>query len=312
MLSHAGLIDPAQTLQLFFLLASSTVVTVNAISPFRSRFLVYGSRNSLSGQTNDRDNEAKNPNRLNKILDHLATYRVPHSYFTHFYIASVFSSIFWAFQLVTKGSVFRIISQNSTWRQESTSMTIEKVVLAWLLMTVQGIRRLVESVVLSKPSNSTMWFVHWLLGVTFYIAMGISIWVEGLPKLRSLEPSISLLEIPAPSLRTFLCLPLFLIASGIQHDAHVYLASLPKYTFPKHPIFRFLLCPHYTMECLIYLSLSLIAAPEGVIVNKSVLAGLIFVVINLGVTAGTTREWYVQKFGEEQVRGKWRMIPFIY
>lgn len=115
-----------------------------------------------------------------------------------------------------------------------------------------------------------------------------------------------------PSLRTFLCLPMFLFASGLQHDCHYYLFSLQKYTVPAHPLFSRVVCPHYTAECAIYLSLTLLAAPPGEWVNKTLLSALAFVAINLGITAGTSRKWYAQKFGEDSVRGKWNMIPVVY
>lgn len=102
------------------------------------------------------------------------------------------------------------------------------------------------------------------------------------------------------------------MASGIQHDCHHYLASLKKYTVPLHPLFLRVLCPHYTAECVIYLSLALLAAPRGEMVNKTLLCGLLFVVVNLGVTAGNSKRWYIEKFGEDSVRGRWRMIPGIY
>lgn len=115
-----------------------------------------------------------------------------------------------------------------------------------------------------------------------------------------------------PSLRTFLCLPLFLFASGVQHDCHHYLFSLKKYSLPTHPLFRTIVCPHYTAECVIYLSLALLAAPPGELVNKTLLAALGFVAVNLGVTAGTTKNWYMQKFGADAVRDRWNMLPGVY
>lgn len=115
-----------------------------------------------------------------------------------------------------------------------------------------------------------------------------------------------------PSMRTFICFPLFLLASGLQHDCHYYLSSLEKYTVPAHPLFNKIVSPHYTTECIIYLSLALLAAPSGELINKTLLSCLAFVAVNLGVTAGTSKEWYKQKFGEESMRGRWRMIPAIY
>lgn len=130
--------------------------------------------------------------------------------------------------------------------------------------------------------------------------------------LRSTISVWSDLTLSAPSLRTILFIPLFVLASGIQHDCHVYLASLPKYTLPTHPMFQNLICPHYTVECLIYLSMAFLAAPEGAWINRTILAGLVFVSVNLGVTASTSKEWYEHRFGKDEVSGRWKMIPLIF
>ena len=106
--------------------------------------------------------------------------------------------------------------------------------------------------------------------------------------------------------------PIFLFASGIQHDCHVYLSSLKKYTLPTHPAFRNVVCPHYTAECVIYVCLAFLAAPRGQIVNKTILTGLVFVVVNLGVSAGISKQWYIEKFGKENVEHRRRMIPYLY
>lgn len=46
--------------------------------------------------------------------------------------------------------------------------------------------------------------------------------------------------------------------------------------------------------------------------NKTILTALIFVTVNLGVTADASKEWYEAKFGKESVAGRWRMIPLIF
>ena len=58
-------------------------------------------------------------------------------------------------------------------------MSADQVLLTWSLMAIQGFRRLMESITLARPSKSKMWFVHWLLGVSFYLAIGIAVWIEG-------------------------------------------------------------------------------------------------------------------------------------
>lgn len=58
--------------------------------------------------------------------------------------------------------------------------------------------------------------------------------------------------------------------------------------------------------------MAVIAAPEGEPINKTILAALIFVTINLGITADMSKGWYEAKFGEESVAGRWRIIPFAF
>ena len=106
--------------------------------------------------------------------------------------------------------------------------------------------------------------------------------------------------------------PLFVLASGIQHECHKHLASLEKYTLPNNRFFRSVVCPHYTSECIIYLAIAVAAAPKGQVTNWTILAGLCFVVSNLGVTADSTRKWYVEKFGQEKLKQRWRMMPYVY
>lgn len=120
------------------------------------------------------------------------------------------------------------------------------------------------------------------------------------------------ITLSAPSFRTLISLPTFLVASGIQHDCHMYLASLPKYTLPTHPIFQLVTCPHYMAECLIYFSLAVLAASNGAVFNKTIFSALIFVVVNLSISASTTREWYIRRFGSEPVIARWRIIPYVF
>ena len=115
------------------------------------------------------------------------------------------------------------------------------------------------------------------------------------------------------------------MASGIQHDCHAYLASLkvdkrqnetPKeqtgYRLPVHPAFQSLVAPHYTAECVIYLSLAVLAAPQGFMINRTLLCAFVFVVVNLGTTARLTKQWYSERFGANKVYGKWVLVPCVY
>lgn len=56
----------------------------------------------------------------------------------------------------------------------------------------------------------------------------------------------------------------------------------------------------------------IVAAPPGHYINKTIASALVFVVVNLGVTANGTYEWYAHRFGTDKVKGKARMIPLIW
>ena len=155
--------------------------------------MAYGSRatpaqpNSTDVTVAKDDKSSKQPENdpsgaVEYILDLLATLKVPHSYFQHFYFVSVVSSLFWGVQLISKGRILQYICQNALPADSSRSMSIDQVALTWSLMTIQGVRRLLESSLLAKSSTSKMWFVHWLLGIAFYLAVGVSIWIEGAGK----------------------------------------------------------------------------------------------------------------------------------
>ncbi|KAB8278842.1 hypothetical protein BDV30DRAFT_233303 [Aspergillus minisclerotigenes] len=327
--------DAVDVLRAFFLFASCTILSVSLLDSLRSRFIPYGARATVTAESDSTPSEPSSSSPLTHILDYLASLKVPHSYFTQFYVVSLLSSVFWALQLMCHGQAFQAIATRVHSEHLQRTMSINQIMLCWVLMLAQGVRRLHECFTFSKPSSSQMWFVHWLAGIAFYLAVSIALWIEGtgmqfpwpstiavpLISIGSkftetlLSHKLSLDDVTvnnAPSLRTFLCLPIFLFASGLQHDAHHYLFSLKKYTLPSHPLFRSIVCPHYTAECAIYLSLALLAAPRGEMINKTVLSAAVFVTVNLGVTASETKRWYMQKFGESSVRERWNMIPWVY
>jgi 3-oxo-5-alpha-steroid 4-dehydrogenase 3 / polyprenol reductase len=117
---------------------------------------------------------------------------------------------------------------------------------------------------------------------------------------------------PEALAKAFAGVPLFLMAWAAQYQCHHQLASLKKYSLPEKGWFRMVLCPHYTCECILYLALALVAAPQGEVWNQTILCAHIFAVVNLGVTADGTRKWYASKFGEQCLKGKWRMIPWVF
>ena len=121
---------------------------------------------------------------------------------------------------------------------------------------------------------------------------------------------------------TLLGLTLFAAGSLLQFAAHAHLASLPKYTPPQHAgrsgvpfahlAFRYVVCPHYAAEALVYAGLALVGAPEGRWANATLVSVVAFTLGNLGAVSAKTRAWERAKFGEASVRGRWRMVPGVW
>lgn len=300
--TRAPILEPLLLLRSSFLTAASIVVAVYAIPALRERFLPYGSR-----ATTPRPASASP---LAPVLDGLATYRVPHRWFNHFYLLSVLCSLFWAQQYFFHGPVLRLVLDNAA-DPRPAHVPLARVHLAWLLMLAQGLRRLFESTCISKPSSSSMWVTHWLLGLFFYAAMSVAVWIEASPTLQPTRVPTAALDLFLDP-RALVGTALFHWASLQQHRAHAYLASLKKYTVPTDGAFDLVVCPHYSFECVLYLGLAIVAAPEGQWVNKTISCALIFVAVNLGVTAAGTREWYEAKFGKAAVGKRARMVPFVW
>ena len=163
---------------------------LNSIPAVKSRYIAYGSRaipvenGDPSKSHDDTKKPAENRNAnatktLGWLLERLDAIQVPHGWFEHFYIVSVLSSLFWGIQILAKGSVLEMICQSVGPSTQGKGMTVDQVVLCWSLVTIQGVRRLLESSFLGKSSGSKMWFIHWLLGISFYLALGVSCWIEG-------------------------------------------------------------------------------------------------------------------------------------
>ena len=89
-------------------------------------------------------------------------------------------SIICGIQLVGRGSAFWLVANRVDEKHLENSMSLNQVMLCWALVMIQGLRRLFESYAFSKPSSSRMWFGHWILGLAFYIALSIAIWIEGI------------------------------------------------------------------------------------------------------------------------------------
>ncbi|KAI5868017.1 hypothetical protein GGS23DRAFT_7372 [Durotheca rogersii] len=322
---------PATCCQLFYVLATATTLAAAGTpESLRRLFMPYGARSSSSPLSSSRakkgeEGEAGGEGRLLRAVSWATSAsQVPHSWFRHFYVLSLSGSAFWAVQFLCRGRALEFVVEHEA-KTGRPSMSVSQVILVWFLMSLQGARRLYESVVLVRPSPSKMWVIHWLLGLAFYLCMSVSIWVEGSGKCYSGVLFVGILinnrvgsiqasdpwsfNIKTLPFNAIIGVPLFLASSFTQYRCHSYLFRLKKYSLPEDGLFAYLVCPHYTCECVLYLVLATVAAPTGQLYNRTLACASLFVFVNLGVTAHGTKRWYGEKFGREKVLRKWRMIP---
>ncbi|KAI1096436.1 hypothetical protein F5B19DRAFT_146842 [Rostrohypoxylon terebratum] len=301
--AYAADVSPTAYCQLFYVLAAATVLAIAATPESVQGLLTqYGARNLVGAGKKERP---ANGLLIGTISWITSVGKVPHSWFIHFYILSISCSVFWAIQFLQHGSIMEFMVRNQALREEP-SMTLSQVIIAWFLMSLQGTRRLYEHLAVLRPSSSTMWVIHWLLGAAFYFCTNIAIWIEGSSSIESSDRSV---QGETLSFITIVGVCLFLVSWFMQYRCHHYLSRLKKYSLPEDGLFRYLVCPHYTCECVLYLSLAIVAAPKDQLYNRTLICAVLFVAVNLGVTAKGTKKWYGEKFGVEKVRGKWIMIP---
>ncbi|KAK8056545.1 hypothetical protein PG993_001772 [Apiospora rasikravindrae] len=317
-------VSPAQLCQAFFVLAAAGVLAVAATPKSARRLMLeYGPRQQEKPPAAGEDATSKAATTTASLNSHSSSSshftklvawftsvgKVPHSWFKHFYILSVCSSLFWAAQYMSDGTIIRFMARAQA-KSLKGSMTTNQALLTWLLMLMQGCRRLFECLAILRPSTSKMWIVHWVLGMAYYACINVSVWVEASTSL--LQTGELSFTFEQPSANEFIGTLLFLGAWIMQYRCHKYLAGLKKYSLPEEGMFLYLICPHYTCECILYLSLAITAAPKGQLLNQTITCGLVFVATNLGVTAGDTRKWYAEKFGQNSIQQRWNMVPLVY
>lgn len=184
---HILEIPPSQWIQLFFLLATGGIVLLHALPrSLRDQLMEYGARadNSSPG---DKASAKDDKTAIEKILHGMIKVsRVPHSWFWHFYVLSVASSVFWVWQFLSRGTVLKFIVERQVALVETTTVATEadraanlgRLFVAWTMMAMQGSRRLYECMFVLKPGKSGMLVAHWALGLLFYAFIGVALWVE--------------------------------------------------------------------------------------------------------------------------------------
>jgi hypothetical protein len=182
--------SPSQWCQAYFLLVSGATLAI-AVLPkdIKQLFIAYGSRTSSASQRIE--SRVVQPSSILKFASCIASSgRVPHSWFTSFYITSTACSIFWAVQYLLDGRVFRFVTSRQATAQHS-STPLGRTKFVWAIFALHGTRRLLEHLWVMRASASDMWLPHWLFGISFYLVMSVAIWIEGSGKSSRHRPSVA-------------------------------------------------------------------------------------------------------------------------
>ncbi|CAG8594896.1 8551_t:CDS:2 [Funneliformis mosseae] len=258
---------------------------------------------------------------------------VPKYYFRYFYITGflwisyiIIEIILFKNNFIGIFSIFVHLFENTNneeiYKEYYGKQPVEECILALFMMEVQTIRRAYECFFVEKPSpNSKMLITHHIVGMTFYLATGLAVFIEGLWNLgvfnkdqfTSLPPLTNFIK-----WNTMIALSLFIYASYHQNVLHNHLASLrpsntsntsyvPIYLIPKGDWFEYISSAHYFAEILIYVSFVILT--RGM--NLTVWLVLIWTIIGLSTIARESDLWGKEKFGEKWPN-RWLIIPFIY
>ncbi|KAK9469615.1 hypothetical protein V1512DRAFT_256663 [Lipomyces arxii] len=276
--------------------ATSSVLLVRWI-PQLQYLLLYGK--TLQGP----DSDSKERTLLGPL-----TWTVPKRWFLHFYIAGVVmasvpivlmylahsgshtSTVEWLLQLGELSDALGLKSQ----------VPYSRAQWAAVMILVHCGRRLYECIAIEASGVSArMRLGHYVVGHVFYTIACCACWCDALddiidPKLESSTPVAAI--------------SIFIVASVIQHKAHRQLSSLKKYSPPPQTIiFRYVICPHYTADIVVYIACAMTCGWTPINV-----AVIVWTTVNLGASSEQIRAFYVKKFGLRCVSGKFHMLPFVF
>jgi len=254
--------------------------------------------------------------------------QIPKSYFAHFYFyAGLLNSIL--LYLILHVYLFGI--ELPDWMIDGLDFVANKgrarsnvkpeaVVIALTLATVHVWRRMYEVIYVNAPSKATINIFHYVMGFLHYSCVGLGI-VSHAPGL--LRPHSFHFEGEHQSIKwvhiqlqlsniTFLHVvgaTLFIWARKHQAIASQLLARTKResktgYGIPYGDWFNLVSCPHYTAECLLYISLAMILGPN----HTTGLFICFWVVVNQTILALMSHRWYKQNFPNYSKKA---IIPFI-
>ncbi|KAF9569520.1 Steroid 5 alpha-reductase 3 [Mortierella alpina] len=323
----------SQLIVAYFVIITTGAISAATFPALRDSILTYG-KLDVPPQTSS----TAAPTRPGFVAT-LRSLRVPKSWFAHFYVFAPLWTIYLLLDLaiftsptsfprflISAYSYVSFLTLLNTFGIMATPLTATpwtpppQIQLVMFCYLIQVHRRWYESWYVERPSpRATMHVGHYLVGITFYAAMAPCIWIDAYDLwIRAGEQGHDEASSPSRNIRCMLGLILFIWGSWHQYKCHVILANLrprpvPKsdaraaekrevakqeYKVPFGDWFEYMVTPHYTAEMVIYLGFYMMASP-ALFVPSTLLVALIWVVVNLGIVARETDQWYRTQFGDD-------------
>ncbi|KAJ2493889.1 Steroid 5 alpha-reductase 3 [Coemansia sp. RSA 2050] len=212
----------------------------------------------------------------------------------------------------------------STQSKVHTANPSKLAVLSLVLFTIHVLIRLKECVYDQPSTDAKMHIGQYAVGIVFYLATPLAVVAD------SYYP-------PGWASQTSWTVPvgiaIFIYASIHQWRCHQILyglrrrgldakstdldpASTPKgssaqpdnYAIPTGDLFRYVSCPHFLCEILIYISIWLASACQA----TTLLWVIGWTAINLCITARESQQWYRARFGSGYPRDRRALVPFVW
>ena len=173
------------------------------------------------------------------------------------------------------------------------------------LFLIQVVRRLWECIFITSYGSSTMHISGYLIGLIHYITVPWTLYCTTPPHSSNGDDDSFWIQCGCAIL-------LFAVANWGQYVHHLILYQLKlqnhqRHALPKGAGFKYVCCPHYSMEILVYVSFYLLN-----IESVARLSLLVWVISNLSIVADENHVWYHSKFSED-IPSNWkRLIPFFW
>lgn len=237
------------------------------------------------------------------LIDLATSLTVPKSFFTHYYI------FFTLNLLVLKLTI--IGYKYTDYIPIIDDVNYELYSIFYWFYILQAIRRFSESIfVFNYGENSKMNVSHYILGIGYYLVVSSN----AILSLVQYENSPSF-EFNLLNWKIVLPFVIFSLASIDQTLNHIHLALLVKYTNPSKGLFKYIDCPHYFDEIIIYSTFPLtILLFKGLqswnIYDINLVLDWLFVITILSISSHSSHKFYQKKFDDYKQR--WCIFPGIF